>query len=1275
MMKGRHMNKANVTKTKISGYIIRSAAYAVLLSCAIVGFTSAVNLPSRWSALPGKVVAPAAQTRTLTFADRVAYQRAIEEVYWSHRIWPKENGKPKPSLDQVMSQAQIEQKVGHYLRNSQLLEQYSQRPITPEQLQAEMDRMARQTKQPKVLRELFTALGDDPTVIAECLARPTLSDRLVHELCDNTNATAAVSKTGAAEVNRNTREQVKHGSLNSVQEDDGSYYTTLTLSHRQGPVDAKAFQQRPMTMAAVVPTSYTLPVINKPSSGCDDAWTATTLTGAPEPRYVHTAVWTGSEMIVWGGGASGVLYNTGGRYNPATDSWTATPIVNAPDARESQTAVWTGTEMIVWGGDSFGGVVFNTGGRYNPATNIWTPTSTTNGPEGRSFHTAVWTGNEMVVWGGSGGSMYLNTGGRYNPSTNTWIATNTASAPSARIQPTAVWTGSEMIVWGGEAVSGGDTNTGGRYNPSTDSWVATSTTNAPAVRQYHTAVWAGNAMIVWGGQTGFGYNGGKYDPGTDSWTPTSTLNAPADRYLHTAVWTGREMIIWGGAILGQGFGTNTGGAYNPSTNTWAATATNNAPAARSYHTAVWTGSEMIAWGGLGNNGCCDYLNTGGRYCPPIPPTLGNYPDTSLPLSTDTTVTPDAAPTDTTSITVSTSTDFKGRLEGDPTTGVVRVTDAHPAGTYTVTVTAVDSGGTTATRTFTLTVTTPVTCTPVSFAAATNFGAGSGPYSVAVGDFNSDGKQDLAVANQSSSNVSISLGDGAGSFSAATNFGAGSAPSSVAVGDFNGDGNQDLAVTNIGSNNVSILLGDGAGNFSAPTNFGVGSGPYSVAVGDFNGDGKQDLAIGNAFSDTVSILLGDGAGSFSAATNFSAGSGPYSVAVGDFNSDGNQDLAIANGYSNKVSILLGDGAGNFSAPTNFDTGVAPYSVAVGDFNGDGKQDLAVANQGNTVSILLGDGGGSFSAATNFAAGSLPYSVAVGDFNGDGKQDLAVANFSSNNVSIFLGDGAGSFSAAANFGAGTNPDSVAVGDFTGDGKQDLAVANQNSNNVSILLRNCQASPTPTPTATFTPTPTPSATFTPTPTATATFTPTPTATATFTPTATATATATPTATFTPPPTPTSTPTVRVTVKTNPVGRTFSVDGTIYSSTQRFTWASGSSHTIATTSPQSGGTGVQYVWTKWNDHGAISHTVAPTANATYTATFKTQYYLTMTAGTGGRVRPTSGWKNSGATVSISATPASGYSFSNWTGSGTGSYSGPNNPASITMGGPITEAATFTHN
>jgi len=154
-----------------------------------------------------------------------------------------------------------------------------------------------------------------------------------------------------------------------------------------------------------------------------------------------------------------------------------------------------------------------------------------------------------------------------------------------------------------------------------------------------------------------------------------------------------------------------------------------------------------------------------------------------------------------------------------------------------------------------------------------------------------------------------------------------------------------------------------------------------------------------------------------------------------------------------------------------------------------------------------------------------------------------------------------------------------------------------------------------------------------------------------------------------------VQVTVQTNPTGRAFSVDGTPYTSAQAFSWQPGSSHTIATTSPQDGGTGVRYVWTNWSGGGAISHTVAPTTNKTYTATFKTQYFLTMAHGTGGTVSPASGWRNGGAAVSINGMPATGYSFSNWTGSGTGSFSGTNNPASITMSGPITETATFIQN
>src|SRR5206468_652746 len=176
------------TKSKISGYIIRSGAYAVFLSVAFIALSSAIQLPNKWHKSAGttggydSAANSQSQPRVFSFAERVAYQRAIEDVYWRHRIWPKENPNSKPALDAVMSQAQLENTVAGYLRDSSSLENHWQRPITAEQLQAEMERMARDTKQPEVLRELFEALGNDPAVIAECLARPILAKRLVAEL-------------------------------------------------------------------------------------------------------------------------------------------------------------------------------------------------------------------------------------------------------------------------------------------------------------------------------------------------------------------------------------------------------------------------------------------------------------------------------------------------------------------------------------------------------------------------------------------------------------------------------------------------------------------------------------------------------------------------------------------------------------------------------------------------------------------------------------------------------------------------------------------------------------------------------------------------------------------------------------------------------------------------------------------------------------------------------------------------------------------------------------
>ena len=344
-----------------------------------------------------------------------------------------------------------------------------------------------------------------------------------------------------------------------------------------------------------------------------DAWqqrAASPLTG----RAFHTAVWTGSEMIVWGGLNVDVNqpdgFNDGARYNPAVNTWKWVTTTGAPAARSAPTAVWTGSEMIVWGGANTGN--FNDGGRYNPAGDSWKPVTRTGAPAFRASHTAVWTGSEMIVWGGSrndGTSPYLNDGARYNPADDTWTPMSTVGAPRGRAYHTAVWTGSEMIVWGGSAYPGSTPdvlNDGGRYDPASDRWTAVSTTGAPSVRSGYTAVWTGSEMIVWGGSTYDGTShylndGGRYNPAGDNWTPVTTSGAPAARDRPTAVWTGSAMIVWGGYHSSSGV-LNTGGRYDPAGNSWAATTTTGAPARRQFHTAVWTGTEMIVWGGVSEIG-------------------------------------------------------------------------------------------------------------------------------------------------------------------------------------------------------------------------------------------------------------------------------------------------------------------------------------------------------------------------------------------------------------------------------------------------------------------------------------------------------------------------------------------------------------------------------------------------------------------------------------------------------------------------------------------------
>lgn len=345
-------------------------------------------------------------------------------------------------------------------------------------------------------------------------------------------------------------------------------------------------------------------------------------------------------------------------------------------------------------------------------------------------------------------------------------------------------------------------------------------------------------------------------------------------------------------------------------------------------------------------------------------------------------------------------------------------------------------------------------------------AGDGPQALAVGDFNRDQRQDLAIADAPSGDILVLYGNGNGTFQSPVRYEVGDSPMAIAAADMDADGVLDLLVANSESNTLSLLRGLNDGTFASLGTHSTGNGPTALTVEDFNRDGYPDVAILNSgrFGRTppfsLEIRLNEGNGRLSPAVTYeeqeSRGLFPTALAVDDLTGDGIPDLAVAwsqrewRTRNGMVSLLVNSGDGAFRRRGSIDAGYTLSAIATGDLNNDGKVDLVAASLfTDTVIVLSNRGEGRFDVSDEYTVGFSPISLVVRDFNMDSYPDVAAANRASDSVFVFLGSPSGKLDAAGHFDAGSVPSGMAAGDFDGDGRPDLAITNIRSQNISILL----------------------------------------------------------------------------------------------------------------------------------------------------------------------------------------------------------------------------------
>ncbi|MGA7743634.1 MAG: VCBS repeat-containing protein [Polyangia bacterium] len=375
---------------------------------------------------------------------------------------------------------------------------------------------------------------------------------------------------------------------------------------------------------------------------------------------------------------------------------------------------------------------------------------------------------------------------------------------------------------------------------------------------------------------------------------------------------------------------------------------------------------------------------------------------------------------------------------------------------------------------------------------------SGDTSIAVGDFNGDGHPDVVVtawgngtpstAASGAVRASVFLNQGNGAFAPAASYNTDMEATSVAVGDFNGDGKPDFAVLTV-LDQIDLFVNQGDGTFASLLTLAGPQSAVATAAADFNRDGHPDLAV-TTQDGAVDILFGDGNAGFAAPITYAAGDVVDSIAVGDLNGDGFPDIVVSNAElagtcpgarclptglgAGTVNVLINQGDGTFAPQVSYPSGNGTASVAVGDLNGDGAADIAATNSvDNTLSVFFNAGDGTFTLQASYAnAGSGTAAPGVGypstgggvvaaDFNGDGHVDIVVVQTSPddrNGVVLLLANaGDGTLLAPVSYTIAGSPDALAVADFNGDGLLDLAVTSADNTAgefvMGVFLSKCE------------------------------------------------------------------------------------------------------------------------------------------------------------------------------------------------------------------------------